>query len=517
MEEAQAAPVLIVGAGPVGMTLACELLLAGVSVDILARTRRASPHSRATIIWPRVLELLDRTGIAEPLIGHGHYFDQMNYYSNKRRIGLIRFDRLRDVHYPFAITCPQWKIEAVIEDRLRQLGGTISYDHEFVTGQQKDDHAVATIKTPNGDSYSRRYRWIVGADGYHSDVRNAFGFQFDGHALRTRLAITDAEIIGETTSSEAAYFLTRGGNMVLAPLGDGIFRVGTTVPDDYTGPDQPTRDFFEQILAERVPGRRKLGAMRFSGIFNANIRAARNYAIGRVLLCGDAAHAMSPSGAQGLNTGLQDAINLGWKLAATIQGRSPERLIMSYDQERRNAVSEVSELSTALAHVGLYDSTPQIIARDVAYKLGTATGLLERYLAPRLAQTTTSYGAKPKSGHLAVGQRIPLGWRTCSSAPTLDVFRYTVIMWPGKVYDWQQWNSFTAEVAAGHPEVAVVNLAGRPPGRLAPLLPNEAIVLICRPDGHLERVLQPDLDDRRHQSRESIAIELAQLVTPHPV
>ncbi len=248
MTAALHARVLIVGAGPVGMTLACELRTAGVEVDIISRTRRESPHSRATIIWPRVLELLDRVGIAEPIIARGHYFDQMNYYSGKQRIGLIRFDRLPDVQYPFAVTCPQWKIEQAIEDRLSALGCRISYDHEFIGGNQTRNGVACAIREPDGQCVEQHYDFIVGADGYHSAVREAFGFQFAGETLHTRLAITDAQILGETTSSEAAYYLTRGGNMVLAPLGDGVFRVGTTVPDDYTGPEQPTRDEVDTAL-----------------------------------------------------------------------------------------------------------------------------------------------------------------------------------------------------------------------------------------------------------------------------
>ncbi|WP_418002719.1 FAD-dependent monooxygenase [Mycobacterium sp. PDNC021] len=511
------ARVLIVGAGPVGMTLACELRTAGVEVDIISHTRRHSPHSRATIIWPRVLELLDRVGIAEPIIARGHYFDQMNYYSGKHRIGLIRFDRLPDIQYPFAVTCPQWKIEQAIEDRLTALGGHIAYDHEFIAGNQTPDSVTCTIKEPDGQCVERTYNFVIGADGYHSAVRDAFGFQFAGETLRTRLAITDAHILGETTSSEAAYYLTRGGNMVLAPLGDGVFRVGTTVPDNYTGPDQPTRAFFEDMLRQRVPGQRRLGEMRFSGIFNANIRAASTYSRGRVILCGDSAHSMSPSGAQGLNTGLQDAANLGWKLAGVIEGRFPQRLLETYDQERRPAVATVSRLSTTLARVGLYSSTPKILARDTLYRLGTATGMLERHLAPRLAQTTTCYGPTPKPGVLTVGQRLPLRWRTTSAEPVLDLHRYTILLSPGRTYRWQQWHDFATDIEDRHStDARVINLAGRPPGNLTPLLPVEPVVLLARPDGHLEHVLQPDLSARADDSRHAIAMALSSLVhRPH--
>jgi 2-polyprenyl-6-methoxyphenol hydroxylase-like FAD-dependent oxidoreductase len=167
--------VLIVGAGPVGIVLACELLAQGVDVQIVSRTRRIGPHSRATILWPRILELLDRTGVAETLVEGGHYFDQMNYYSDKRRIGRIRFDRMRGVGYPFAITIPQWRTEAILEARLGVLGGEVSYGHEFLGGAQVSDGVRVKLRI-GGEEVDRTYDWVVGADGFDSTVRGQFGF-----------------------------------------------------------------------------------------------------------------------------------------------------------------------------------------------------------------------------------------------------------------------------------------------------------------------------------------------------
>lgn len=205
--------------------------------------------------------------------------------------------------------------------------------------------------------------------------------------------------------------------MVLAPLGDGVFRVGASVPDDYTG-DTPDRAFFERLLAERVPGARRLGEMKFSGIFTAHVRSAGTYGSGRVFLVGDSAHAMSPSGAQGLNTGIQDAVNLGWKLAGVVRGDYRTDLLDSYDTERRPAVDAVAGLSTRLARIGLYSTRRQTLARDAVYRLGTTTQTLEKVLAPKLAQLDTHYGPRPKRRSLVPGERLPLGWRESSAAPS---------------------------------------------------------------------------------------------------
>ncbi|MFD5301151.1 FAD-dependent oxidoreductase [Streptomyces rochei] len=483
--------VLVVGAGPVGMVLATELLAHGVRADIVSKLRRQSPHSRATILWPRILELLDRVGVGRKLVEGGHYFDQMNYYSNKKMVGLVRFDRLRGVGYPFAITIPQWRTEAILEKHLAGLGGAIDYDHTFLEGTRHPHGVDCRLRLPDGTEQTRTYDYVVGADGYNSAVREAFGFRFTGRTLRTRLAITDAEILGETTGSEAAYYLTRTGNMVLAPLGDGVFRVGASVPDGYHG-DTPDRAFFETLLAERVPGARRLGEMRFSGVFTAHVRSASAYGSDRVFLVGDAAHAMSPSGAQGLNTGIQDAVNLGWKLAGVVRGDYRPELLDSYDTERRPAVDRVAALSTRLARIGLYSSRRRTLARDAVYRLGSATRTLEKTLAPRLAQIDTHYGARPRRSTLVPGERLPLGWRGSSTQPVLAVDRFTVLLWPGLQYRHERWTRVVDAVRAETSGAAFADLGGRPPGPLLGRLPREAHALVVRPDGHLDTLVPLD-------------------------
>lgn len=483
--------VLVVGAGPVGMVLAAELLAHGVRADVISKLRRQSPHSRATILWPRILELLDRVGVGRKLVEGGHYFDQMNYYSNKKMIGLVRFDRLRGVGYPFAITIPQWRTEAILEEHLTGLGGGIDYDTTFLDGTRHAHGVDCRLRLPDGTEETRTYDYVVGADGYGSVVREVFGFRFTGRTLRTRLAITDAEILGETTSSEAAYYLTRTGNMVLAPLGDGVFRVGASVPDDYTG-DTPDRAFFETLLAERVPGARRLGEMRFSGVFTAHVRSAARYGGDRVFLVGDSAHAMSPSGAQGLNTGIQDAVNLGWKLAGVVRGDYRPELLDSYDTERRPAVDQVAALSTRLARIGLYSTRHQTLARDAVYRLGTATQTLEKALAPRLAQVDTHYGARPRRRSLVPGERLPLGWRESSTQPVLAVDRFTVLLWPGLEYRHERWTQVVEALRAKTSGAAFADLGGRPPGLLLGKLPSEAHALLVRPDGHLDALVPLD-------------------------
>ncbi len=484
--------VLIVGAGPVGMLLALELRLAGVLARVISRVHVASPHSKATIIWPRILELLDRTGLAAALIAEGHCFDQMNYYSNKKLVGRMRLSALRDTAFPFGITIPQWKTERILRDAMAKAGIAIDYGVEFIEAAQDEEGVNVTVRDPHGNETSARYGWLVGADGFRSAVRDSFDFGFQGFAMETRLAITDTEMLGETTSNEVAYFLHRSGNMVLAPLGDGVFRVGASVPKGMDASEEPDRDFFERLLAERVPGRHRLGAMRFSGVFVAHVRTAGTFRQGRVFLVGDAAHAMSPSGAQGLNTGFQDAVNLGWKLGGVVDGALPHTILGSYSSERLAAVERVSALSTTLARMSLYNSQPRMLARDVALRLASLTGGLDKYLSPRVSQldseTAQANGSWRAHGPLARGRRIPLGWGDGPGGPDLALCGFTILLWPGRIYIFEKWAEFVRTVRDAMPGEKIVDLGGRPLGRLQGRLGGDPCSITVRPDGHIEAV-----------------------------
>ncbi|PHM30076.1 FAD-dependent oxidoreductase [Xenorhabdus innexi] len=477
-------PVLIVGAGPVGMLTALELSLFGIETRIISKHPRYSPHSKATIIWPRVLEILSRTGVSNRIIETGHYFDQMNYYSNKKMIGNIRFDRLKYTNYRYGITIPQWKTERILEDRLNESGVFIEYGCEFIDGYNDNDVVNVTLQDNVGHIYHESYPWVIGADGYSSRVRECLGFGFDGYQMETRLAITDAELVSESTSREVGYYLHRSGNMVLAPIGDGLFRVGASVPTNYTG--EINRQFFNKLLNDRVPGNKTLGHMNFCGIFNAHVRSASSYRSQNVFLVGDAAHVMSPSGAQGMNSGFQDAVNLSWKLAGVIRNEYDSSLLESYSTERMNGIKRTSKLSTFLANVSLYKKLPAIFTRDFAFRIVSRTGIVDRFITPRIAQIDIPHGELSEGiTKLESGRRIPLEWNKSTLSPHLSLTKHTIFFWPGNHYIYSEWvkyfNSATKTVIGAN----LVNLSGKVLGFIKDLLPANSVCIIVRPDGFI--------------------------------
>lgn len=480
--------VLIVGAGPVGLVLACELLAHKVDVCVIDKSAKLdNPHSRATVLWPRVLELLNRLGATRRVIDGGHYFDRLGYYSKKKRVGEVRLDRLRGTQYPYAIAIPQSRTEQILAERLAELGGSVRLDCELVAASQNEHGVECVLNEAASDPQSEVFDWVIGADGANSTVRRLFDFTFDGQTLPTRLAITDAQLVGEVTKNEAAYFLTGRGNMALGPLGGDVFRVAASVPTWYTGGDRPDRSFFERLLAERVPGVKEVGSMSFSAIFVAHVKTAERFRKGRVLLAGDAAHVMSPAGAQGMNTGIQDAVNLGWKLAGVVNGRHGARILDTYDTERRSAAHRVAKSTTHLARVGLYTDTWKMAARDYVMRAGSATRVFDRMVAPQLAQLDTAYGSGLQGKGLTVGQRMPLGWTDIDAAPMLAIDSFTVLLWPGAEFRQSEWNprvEAMKKVMAGE-DVRVTDLASRPVGTLFGKLGNGRRALVVRPDGHL--------------------------------
>ncbi|WP_328611291.1 FAD-dependent monooxygenase [Amycolatopsis sp. NBC_00345] len=485
-QNRNSARVLVVGAGPVGLLLGAELLAQGVDVQVIDKAARlGSPHSRATVLWPRILELLDRVEVTDRVIGAGHYFDRMNYYSRKKRVGELRLDRLRGTRYPYGIAIAQSRTEQILEERFAELGGVVRTGCELRAVSQTPDRVDVMLREAGTTPVTEFYDWVVGADGSHSAVRQLSGFTFDGQTLPVRLAITDAELVGEVTKNEAAYFLTERGNMALGPMGGDVFRVAASVPAWYTGGDEPGRELFERLLAERVPGIKEVGEMRFSAIFTAHVRTADTFRRGRVFLVGDAAHVMSPAGAQGMNTGIQDAANLAWKLAGVSRGRYGTGILESYDAERRPAVARVASATTFLARIGLYTDRTRMTVRDLTMRIGSATGVFDRSIAPRLAQLDTSYGPAGPGDPMAAGQRVPLGWTGADATPTLAPDTHTVLLWPGAEYRAADWVPRVAAIQAVLPGLRLIDLAGRPPGALLGRLGRSRAAFVVRPDGHL--------------------------------
>ncbi|WP_020662505.1 FAD-dependent monooxygenase [Amycolatopsis benzoatilytica] len=495
-------PVLIVGAGPVGMLLACELLRQGVPVRLVDAARDHSAHSRATIVWPRLLELMHHSGLTERLADAGHPIDGVTYFSRGRPLGTAWMNRLPDTPYPFAVAIAQRETERIIEDRLAELGGKIERGVRL-TELRDGPRPMAVLAGPDGTTEEVVPEWLVGADGAHSSVRKLVGSSFEGAEFDVSFSVTDAEIAGDAPQNVVSYCYTPEGSLAFGPLGGGVCRVAVSVPhasDD----TPPSRQFFQRIVDERGPGRNVLGELRFSTTFRVHARTASAFRSGRVLLAGDAAHIMSPAGAQGMNTGLQDAVSLGWRLAAVLRGELPESIVDEYDRERRDAAHAVARITALQTQWGLLRSRRQIAVRDNVLRAANTTGFLQRTLAPLVAQTGVRYPAgnvlrdTVRRNQIRPGERLPVLPVAGPLAPEVRVAgrtwtpvsadRPTVLLWPGHRVR-PDWPALTGDVRSRLPEEIAVVEPRYAEGPLSAALGRGPVAAVVRPDGHLHAVV----------------------------
>jgi 2-polyprenyl-6-methoxyphenol hydroxylase-like FAD-dependent oxidoreductase len=331
------ADVLVVGAGPTGLTLAAELAAHGVRPRLVDRARDRVHESRALAIQPRTLEALARRGITGQLVAAGNPAVRLRLHARGRETAVPLFDLgLADTAYPYLLFLSQAHTERVLADHLSALDITVERGVELAGLQQDPEGVTAALRHDDGHEEQIRARYVVGCDGAHSTVRGAAGIGFHGGAYPQTFVLADTEADG--LGPDAAHaFLSGPGILFFFPLGSpAAWRLlAMRRPDELTAPDAPVSLDQVQALADTYTG----GAVRLRDPvwmtnFRIHHRVATSYRAGPVFLAGDAAHIHSPAGAQGMNTGIQDAVNLGWKLAYTLRGLAIPGVLDTYEPER---------------------------------------------------------------------------------------------------------------------------------------------------------------------------------------
>lgn len=339
-----AAPILIVGAGPTGLSLAIELARRGVPFRLVERAAERSDKSRALAVQARSLELMRPWGVADELVARGQTAQTAHLFVEKREAGTVAFGDIGvdDTPYPFLLFVSQVETERLCEAALVKLGGRVERPVTVVDAHDHGDEVAVTLQHgagPGADSgrvEEPRFAWVVGCDGAHSIVRRAAGLEFAGARYQQDFLLADLAITWERPR-DVHFFFGRGKNAVVLPLADGLCRIigFTGQPPAEGASDEPPLAEVDALLRDVCPIAFSLSQPRWLQRFRLHHRAVSRYRAGRLLVAGDAAHIHSPAGGQGMNTGIQDAINLGWKLALVAQRRAPASLLDSYDEERR--------------------------------------------------------------------------------------------------------------------------------------------------------------------------------------
>jgi 2-polyprenyl-6-methoxyphenol hydroxylase-like FAD-dependent oxidoreductase len=369
--------VLVVGAGPTGLTLAGRLASMGSQIRIVDRAADRVHESRALAIQPRTLEVLRGLGIAQALIELGNPAIQLELRADGRRGRLPLFDiGIEDTAFPFLLFLSQAENERVLSERLRDLGTTVERGLELVSLEQDEKIATCTLRRDDGSTETVVAHYVVGCDGAHSAVRRLAKIPFMGGSYAPIFALGDVEADGDLDAEVAYAYLRRHGILFFFPLGEPTtWRVigmlsSERVSEGGEGSAVLTLGELQTLVAYYTHGRIQLRDPAWLTRFGLAHRQAARYRSGRVFLAGDAAHVHSPAGAQGMNTGIQDAWNLGWKLAQVSSGIARPELLDSYHLERWPIGRSVLRLSDR--------------AFTVATSSSVIAGAVRTQLAPRL-------------------------------------------------------------------------------------------------------------------------------------
>jgi 2-polyprenyl-6-methoxyphenol hydroxylase-like FAD-dependent oxidoreductase len=402
--------VLVIGAGPVGLTMAAELARYGVPVRIIDKNAARTDKSKALVVWSRTLELLEQAGAVQPFLANGHQLHAANMYSGSRRIARIDFSSIRST-YAYALMLPQSKTEELLEAHLAGLGVQVERQTEAFGFQQADDGVEVTLHDAKGASETLRTPWLIGCDGAHSLVRHRLGMEFEGSTLQTDWVLADIHLRGwPVPDAELAVYWHSDGILAAFPISPGRFRViadiGTATG---TKPPDPDLARIQAIVDRRGPGGvTVLDPLWLSG-FRINERKVTAYRKGRVFLVGDAAHVHSPAGGQGMNTGMQDAFNLSWKLAMVIHGNArPKTLLDSYSVERSAVGRKVLEDAGRLTALAMLRNPLAQAVRNTAGSLLLSLPPLREAMARNFSEIDIHYPHSPLNGPPARGLSGPV-------------------------------------------------------------------------------------------------------------
>ncbi|TYB66757.1 rifampin monooxygenase [Nonomuraea sp. PA05] len=353
--------VIIAGGGPTGSMLAAELRLRDVRVLVLEKDAEPAKHVRSLGLHIRTIEVMDQRGVLERFLEHGTKYPIRGHFAG---IDKPPLDHL-DTSHPYTLGIPQPVTDRLLAERAAELGAEIRRGCEVVGVSQDEDGVSAEL----ADGTRLRARYLVGCDGGRSTVRKALGVAFPGEPARTEMLLGEMELTDDPAAIAAAGAEVRKTLFTFGamPLGDGVYRV--LVPAGEVAEDRavpPTIEEFQRRLRAYVGTDWGARSPRWLSRFGDATRLAERYRDGRVLLAGDAAHVHPPAGGQGLNLGVQDAFNLGWKLAAELAGWAPEGLLDTYAAERRPVAADVLDNSRAQMELMSPEPGPQAVRRLVA-------------------------------------------------------------------------------------------------------------------------------------------------------
>jgi 3-(3-hydroxy-phenyl)propionate hydroxylase len=417
-------PVLIVGAGPTGLAAAMSLARARVPVRLIDKAQQPDPHSRAIGIQARTLELLEQHRLVDSFLELGHRARAANLYSNGQRLARLDFDPLQ-TRYPYLLFLDQSVTERLLTEHLATYGVQIERGVELTMFAQGSAGVNATLQRADGHIETLHPSYMIAADGAHSAIRHRLGMSFAGKTFEQTFLLADLEADTGWSDDEFHIFASGAGLAALFPMGKSRHRLiadqptmaaatpehGNPAPLAAIAP--PTLDECRVIAKSRIHHPVDLTSLSWSSYFHLNSRMVAQLRVQRVFLAGDAAHVHSPAGAQGMNTGIQEAFNLGWKLARVLHGNAPERLLDTYHLERHPIERDVLRQTSFATHMAEADHGPLKLLRERVMPVLAALGPLRDAARLTVSELSIQYRRSPLTlervldGGPRAGERAP--------------------------------------------------------------------------------------------------------------
>jgi 2-polyprenyl-6-methoxyphenol hydroxylase-like FAD-dependent oxidoreductase len=406
------------------MATAALLRQQGIPVRIVERGNAPTPFSKAIGVHARTLESMHALGLTEKLVSQGHPMHAFRLVEDGKTILQAGFGKIGSA-YPFVLGLPQSRTERTLLERLESLGGAVEWNTELVAilqlGRPDCEPAVVRLRRPDGSLEEVACNWLVGADGSRSAVRELAGIGFPGGDYGKAFVLGDVRIDWDGPKQDLQFFLSANGYMLLVPMPNGMHRIIAQTDktfQDFQHPARPsvTLDDLQQIVDLMGPGRLRIHSPDWLTSAPFYHRRADTCVTGRTVLVGDAFHLFSPLGAQGLNTGFQDAFNLGWKLAYIEKGWASASLVDTYRDEREAIANLIANVTSRTTEYLTATAWHQRFKRRVLTRLRGKTAQAQDMLPRMLAGLMQAYDAR---GELAgtsapglpqAGQRIPHAW-----------------------------------------------------------------------------------------------------------